>query len=60
VGMANLGVAYRDGLGGLAKNEPKAVELFQESADLGDDQRMAALAYMYEFGRGGLSKDIPN
>ena len=55
--MAHLGTAYLSGEGGLAKNERKAVELYQKAADLGDSEGTADLGYMYEHGAGGLTVD---
>jgi TPR repeat protein len=55
--MVNLGVMYAKGMGGLTKNERKAVELYQKAADLGSDVGKAYLGYMYEHGKGGLVID---
>ena len=43
------------GIGGLTKDEKKAVELIQKAAALGNSNAMKTLAVCYENGIGGLS-----
>jgi hypothetical protein len=55
--MANLGVMYENGRGGLPKDDAKAVSWYRKAVDAGDGRGMANLGGMYEDGRGGLPKD---
>jgi TPR repeat protein len=55
--MNNLGFMYKNGLGGLPKNEVEAVRLYRIAADKGDDAAMRHLGQMYEEGRGGLTRN---
>jgi TPR repeat protein len=57
--MLALGYYYgRDAKLGRALNPSKAARWLKASADLGNGDGMAALAYYYEFGLGGLKKDL--
>ncbi len=56
-GQANLGLAYKDGLGGLSKDEREAVRLFKLSADQGSALGQVSLGLAYERALGGLPKD---
>jgi TPR repeat protein len=56
-GQVNLGVFYRDGHGGLRKDDRKAARLFQLSADQGNEWGQVNLGFFYERGRGGLPKN---
>ena len=55
--MANLGAMYRDGRGGLSKDDAQAVSWYRKAADANDSNGMANLGFMYENGRGRLPKD---
>jgi hypothetical protein len=55
--QVNLGVFYKQGLGGLAKDDREAVRLYKLAADQGDAFGQANLGVFYEQGRGGLEKD---
>ena len=48
---------YRDGRGGLAKNDREAVRLYKLAADQGNAGGQTGLGFFYETGRGGLAKD---
>ncbi len=51
-----MGFFYRNGIG-CSKNEAKAVEWYEKSAQQGNGCAIAALGNMYESGAGGLQKD---
>jgi len=53
----NLGVFYRDGRGGLTKNDVEAARLFKLAAAQGDVHAQVNLGAFYSNGRGGLPKD---
>jgi TPR repeat protein len=53
----NLAVFYRDGRGGLAKNEVEAARLFKLAAAQGDVNAQVGLGAFYSTGRGGLPRD---
>jgi len=55
--QAGLGLMYAKGLGGLPKDEKKAVELYEKSAAQGDSSAQNNLGIMYQNGEGGLHKD---
>jgi hypothetical protein len=55
--QANLGINYRDGRGGLAKDDREAARLFKLAADQGYAPAQNNLAVFYQNGRGGLQKD---
>ena len=55
--MLRLGLAYENAMGGLTKDETKAVEWFQKAAEAGNAIAMHNLGYAYEYGKGGLTKD---
>ncbi|WP_439239162.1 tetratricopeptide repeat protein [Lonepinella sp. BR2919] len=48
----NLATYYEHGIGGLAKNEAKAVELYRKSAEQGDEWGQWNLGLMYKQGKG--------
>ena len=52
-----LGVEYANGEDGLARDDVKAVEWYQKSADAGFAKGETNLGDMYLFGRGGLDKN---
>lgn len=51
-----LARSYDRGIG-VARDEKKALSLYQEAADLGDAASMVSLGHFYEKGCGGLEKD---
>jgi hypothetical protein len=53
----NLGINYRDGLGGLPKDDREAARLFKLAADQGNAMAQVALGVAYMNGLGGLPKD---
>lgn len=53
----NLGVAYENGQGGLAKDGAQAVFWYQKAADQGEAAAQSNLGAMYYNGLGGLAKD---
>jgi TPR repeat protein len=55
-GQNNLGVFYRDGRGGLTKDDREAARLYKLSADQGDAYGQANLGVFYRDGQGGLTK----
>jgi TPR repeat protein len=55
--QSNLGVFYRDGRGGLAKDDREAARLYKLAADKGNITAQVNLGFLYEQGRGGLAKD---
>ena len=52
-----LGVKYANGEDGLPRDDTKAVEWYQKSAQQGFAKGQTNLGDMYLYGRGGLSKD---
>jgi TPR repeat protein len=56
-GQWHLGSFYRDGRGGLPKDDRKAAQLFKLSADQGNSMGEVDLADFYASGRGGLARD---
>jgi len=52
-----LGILYRDGRGGLPKNDQEAARLFRLAGDQGNAYAQVWLGYFYETGRGGLAKN---
>jgi eukaryotic-like serine/threonine-protein kinase len=52
-----LGVKYANGEDGLPRDDVKAVEWYQKSADQGFAKAETNLGDMYLYGRGGLGKD---
>ena len=48
---------YRNGLGGLSKDDAEAVRLYRKACEGGYARGCSNLGVMYEYGRGGLSKD---
>jgi serine/threonine-protein kinase len=52
-----LGVKYANGEDGLPRDDAKAVQWYQKSADQGFAKGETNLGDMYLFGRGGLDKD---
>jgi TPR repeat protein/tRNA A-37 threonylcarbamoyl transferase component Bud32 len=52
-----LGVKYANGEDGLPRDDVKAVEWYQKSADQGFAKGETNLGDMYLYGRGGLGKD---
>lgn len=55
--QVNLGKAYYSGLGGLTKDDTKAVEWWQKAADQRNAEAQYYLAQAYDIGLGGLPKD---
>jgi TPR repeat protein len=55
--QANLGVFYRDGDGGLPKDDREAARLFKLATDQGNAHGQCNLGFFYDTGRGGLPKD---
>jgi TPR repeat protein len=55
--QAFLGTFYRDGLGGLAKDDREAARLFKLAANKGNSFGQAYLGDFYADGRGGLTMD---
>jgi hypothetical protein len=53
----NLAVNYRDGLGGLPKDDREAARLLKLAADQGYASAQFSLGAFYVSGRGGLPKD---
>ena len=56
--IVNLGNLYANEDNRSIYDESKAVQLFQQAADLGHGRGLFRLSYYYLFGRGGLQKDI--
>ena len=52
VSTHNLAVMYMEGIGGLSKDESKAVELYKRAANLGHAAAAYTAGVMYEHGRG--------
>jgi hypothetical protein len=52
----DLGLMYAAGRGGLTKDEPRAVTLFQRACNAGNMRGCTNLGLSYETGRGGLPK----
>jgi TPR repeat protein len=52
--MNFLGKIYLTGKNGVAKNEAKALELFKQSATLGDNKAMTTMAYLFLEGRSAV------
>jgi TPR repeat protein len=50
-------MTYGGGVGGLAKDETKAVELFRKACDGGEIPACGNLGVMHMYGLGGLAKD---
>src|SRR5262245_12246090 len=50
--QTNLGINYRDGLGGLAKDDHEAARLFKLAADQGNARAQSNLGVFYENGHG--------
>jgi TPR repeat protein len=48
---------YRDGRGGLAKDDREAARLYKLAADQGDAGGQVNLGFFYGTGRGGVAKD---
>jgi len=57
VAQCNLGLMHEHGLGGLVKDDVKAVYYYRLSADQGNAQAQCNLGVMYEQGRGGLEEN---
>lgn len=57
VSCGRLGVMYEDGVGGVDKNDARAVELYSRACLALDPQACNDLGGMYEYGRGGLGID---
>jgi TPR repeat protein len=53
-----LGAAYLTGIGVPAKDEKRAVELFERAADLNDTNAMVNLGLVYFRGSGAIVRDI--
>lgn len=53
----NLGAAYANGEGGLARNEREAARYYRMAADQGLASGMSNLAVMYAYGRGGIARN---
>lgn len=51
VPLFSLGLGYMHGLG-VAQDQPKAAQLYQRAADLGDVNAMKNLALCYKHGQG--------
>lgn len=56
-GQNNLGVFYKNGIGGLPKNDERAARLFRLAADKGIGTAQTNLGDLYVTGRGGLEKN---
>ena len=48
---------YRDGRGGVAKDDREAARLYQLAADQGNANGQVSLGFFHTTGRGGLAKD---
>jgi TPR repeat protein len=57
IAQNNLGVLYREGRGGLAKDDVEAARLFKLAASQGNVPAQVNLGAFYGTGRGGLPKD---
>jgi TPR repeat protein len=51
-GLIRLGRMYKEGKGGVAKDDAQAVRFFRMAVDVGSASAQAALAWMYNYGRG--------
>lgn len=56
--MAYLGRAYEFGVGGLSRDQNRAVVWYRKAADLGDPDGMLNLGMAYAYGKGGLPLDV--
>ncbi|KAH3761753.1 GNAT family N-acetyltransferase [Pelomyxa schiedti] len=56
--FTSLGLCYQMGIGGVKKDDHKAVSLYQRAVDAGDAQAMCNLAVFYEWGDDCVGQDI--